>query len=166
MLVESGEVTQARPGHAVIKMQQSSSCRSCTARGMCLAFGGTERSVEVRDPFGAAVGDQVEIGIVPGRVVQASILAYILPVVAMLAGAFAGSWLAPVNQRDLGSFLGTLAMLALSLGGLWLANKIRGFREEELPVVLRVQEPGRGVGPDQSIRDDIPGGIDQISPKS
>jgi len=142
MLRETGEVREARPGRAVILVRRSSACAACAARGVCLTFGGNERVIEVNDPVGVAAGDQVEIGIKPGRVVWASTVAYIFPVVAMLTGGFTGHALAPPGQEDLAAVIGTFLFLGVSLLGIWLWGKVTGSRDEQDPVVLRVLGPG------------------------
>ncbi len=109
-----------------------------------MTFGTNERSVEVRDPVGVASGDRVEIGIKPSKIVWASTVGYIFPVVAMLAGGFAGHWLAPEGARDTGAAIGTFSLLALSLFSLWLVGKVTGSRDEELPVIVKVLSSGSG----------------------
>lgn len=111
-----------------------------------MSFGSNERTVEVMDPVGVGVGDRVEIGIKPSKVVWASTVGYVFPVAAMLVGGFFGQWLAPEGAGDTGAAIGTFSCLALSFIGLWARGKITGSRDEELPVVVKiVTQSGGGI---------------------
>ncbi len=143
MLLETGEVTKIRDERAEIRIKRSSACSSCASRGVCLTFGTNERTVEVIDPVGAVPGDVVEIGIKPARVVWASTVAYIMPVAAMILGAAVGAGFAPEGWTDQGAALAAFLALGLSLGGIWLAGKIRGSRDDQYPVIQRVVRRGR-----------------------
>lgn len=138
MLVETGQVREVMAGRALILIKRASACQSCGARGACLTFGSNERTVEVRDPLGTSVGDRVQIGIPPAQVVWASTLVYILPVIAMIAGAMIGLSIAPEGARDETAAGCSFGALALCFLGLYIVDRLRGVREDKIPIVLRV----------------------------
>jgi positive regulator of sigma E activity len=78
----------------------------------------------------------VEIGIPPARVVYASLLGYVMPVLAMVVGGFAGAQGTSGDERDVGAAIGAFSGLALALLFLWLYSKRPAFRRAQLPVVI------------------------------
>lgn len=103
-----------------------------------MSFGSNERTVDVRDPVGASVGDEVQIGIPSGPVIWASIVAYVIPVVGMLIGAVVGYHLGPGGQSDEMAAVGCFGALALCFGAIFLYDRTQRGREDRTPVVVRV----------------------------
>ena len=56
--------------------------------------------VEVVNDLGAKEGDRVEISVPTGSFLKLSVLVYLLPVVALLGGAYAGSLWAEARGND------------------------------------------------------------------
>jgi sigma-E factor negative regulatory protein RseC len=142
VIEERATVVEVQPGRARVQTLRSGACGSCKARGGCSGLGGgREARVWVSDPLGVTVGDRVVIAVPGGTVVRASLLLYLVPVVALLAGAILGNRLAPHlgMEPDLGAvLLGVLAM-ALAFGGARLA----GARSGEGPRVERRVSDGQ-----------------------
>ncbi|HSH70743.1 MAG TPA: SoxR reducing system RseC family protein [Deferrisomatales bacterium] len=126
MIEEQATVVEVRPGRARVQTLRSGSCESCKARGGCSGLGGgREAQVWVSDPLGVAAGERVVIAVPGGTVVRASLFLYLLPVLALLAGAVLGNRLAPGLgfHPDLGAAgFGGLAM-ALAFGIARLAGR-------------------------------------------
>lgn len=81
----------------------------------------------------------------PERVVlKASAIAYVIPLLVMLAGMFLGAVLFPAN-RDTAALLGALIGLALSLGGLMLTEKKRRNNPAWQPVLKEIVPRVEGV---------------------
>ena len=114
---------------ARVQTLRSGSCGSCKAKGGCSGLGGgREAQVWVADSLGVAVGDRVVITVSGATVVRASLLLYLVPVLALLAGALLGNRLAPGLglHPDLGAAgLGVLTM-ALAFGVARLAGTRAG----------------------------------------
>ena len=154
MLIEDGEVREVGDGRALVLVRQSSACGKCSARGACLTFGSMERTVEVRDPLGTNVGDRVKIGIRPARVVWASLLAYVFPVISMVVGALIGAHVGGAGSRDGGAAIGAFAGLALSFLAVFVIDRVRKGRLVEMPTIVDV-EGGPSAG-----RNAARGGVD------
>jgi len=93
-----------------VRILQASACSSCSARKLCRSSESKEKVIEVRGHYPTLhVGDSV---ILTGSVrqgLQASVLAYIVPLILMVAALFACS-------RLYGESIGALAaLLALAL---------------------------------------------------
>ncbi len=99
MITEEGFVTK-KTGAATawVKTVPNSACKSCAAHGSCEAA--KEGEVEAINEAGANEGDFVIVGFESGSLVKVAMMLYIFPVICMLAGAIAGSMLAPDYGMD------------------------------------------------------------------
>jgi sigma-E factor negative regulatory protein RseC len=125
----TGRVVAAGEGAAVVEIPRRSSCSSCASSGGCgvstLAklFGAGMTQVEVIDSLGLRAGDKVVVAIGDGALVQASMLAYLLPILAMAAAA---ALAARAGIGDMGSALA--AAVGLTIGLLLAARITRASR--------------------------------------
>ncbi|UNC92943.1 SoxR reducing system RseC family protein [Candidatus Contubernalis alkaliaceticus] len=84
-----GEVFEVNDdGMAKIIVKKHSSCKSCGGCGILSAGGGTEVTIEVPNPVGAKVGEFVRIGVETNKVILASLIVYVIPVIALVIAMF------------------------------------------------------------------------------
>ena len=83
-----GLVMSIKDGTAQIRFLRGSACAHC---GACLTVGDSEMEISLPNTLGAKEGDRVAVDLSPKRVVQASLLAYAVPLVLLIAGVFIGS---------------------------------------------------------------------------
>ena len=83
-----GLVTAITDGTAQIRFLRGSACAHC---GACLTVGDSEMEISLPNTLGAKEGDRVAVDLSPKRVVQASLIAYAVPLVLLIAGVFIGS---------------------------------------------------------------------------
>ena len=107
-----GTVTALDGGRARVRFVRSPMCEHC---GACLTAGSTEMELEVANALHAAVGDRVEITLSPRRLLQASMLAYIVPLAALLIGIWLGGMLSERAGILIGIAACTLAFYGLRL---------------------------------------------------
>ena len=86
-----GLVTSVKDGTAQIHFLRGSACAHC---GACLTVGDSEMEISLPNTLGAKEGDRVMVDLSPKRVVQASLLAYAVPLVLLIAGVLIGSKIA------------------------------------------------------------------------
>ena len=86
-----GLVTSVKDGTAQIHFLRGSACAHC---GACLTDGDSEMEISLPNTLGAKEGDRVMVDLSPKRVVQASLLAYAVPLVLLIAGVLVGSRIA------------------------------------------------------------------------
>lgn len=127
MITEIGTVQEIKKTYAVIKVQKSSACAQCSSRETC-DISNRDMTIEVINDIQAKKGDLVKLTMPEGTLLKASFLVYLLPVIALLAGAFSGKALAAamdINQ--------TLASLGggFLLMGIVFYLLIRRHRSEE-----------------------------------
>lgn len=92
MMQETGVVTTLQEkGFALVRATTGDFCESCKCQGACHTLGGgTERKITAINRAGAMEGDQVLISIGSGSFLKASLVVYLLPILALLAGSFIG----------------------------------------------------------------------------
>ncbi|TAN42468.1 MAG: hypothetical protein EPN25_03255 [Nitrospirae bacterium] len=88
---EFGNVIALKGDKAVVHMKGGHSCKGCGAAaiGLCRAAD-TSMQLTVTNGAGAKVGDTVRIGLDTGTKIRGYFLAYIIPLIFLLAGAAAG----------------------------------------------------------------------------
>jgi sigma-E factor negative regulatory protein RseC len=83
-----GLVTAVTNGSVQIRFLRSSACAHC---GACLTVGESEMEITLPNTVGAKEGDRVAVDLSPKRLVQASLLAYAVPLVLLITGVVIGS---------------------------------------------------------------------------
>jgi len=132
VIEETGLVISVQDDLAEVEGQPRSGCGSCAVEGTCgtslLAryFGSKRLLLRAHNAIGAKPGERVVIGSSEGNLLEASVLAYLVPLLAMIGGAVAGVFvaerLAPVYTQVLSAVTG-LSGLAAALA--WLVGFIR-----------------------------------------
>lgn len=140
MIEATGRVVASANGSAVVEVPRRSSCASCASSGGCgvstLAklFGAGITRVRIDDRLGLRTGDRVIVGIGNGALVRASLLAYLLPILAMAAGAILA---AQADAGDMGSALGAVAGLAIGLLATLKLTRSHRLQAAFQPVLIR-----------------------------
>lgn len=95
----AGVVTALQNGVAVVRFTRGDMCKHC---GACLAVGEKEVEMRVENTLGARVGDRVEVGLQGKRVMQASLLAYAVPLALLLVGIWLGGMISEMAAMLVG----------------------------------------------------------------
>jgi len=132
MIEETGLVVSVQDDLAEVEGQPRSACGGCAVDGACgtslLArhLGPKRLSLQAHNPIGAKPGERVVIGLPESALLEASVLAYLMPLAALVGGAVAGALIAgliaPVYTEVLSAVTG-LGGLAAALA--WLVGFIR-----------------------------------------
>ena len=144
MIEETAHVVEAEGEFAWVETEQRSSCGSCSAKGcgtgaLSKILGRRSQRLKVRNPIDAKRGDEVVLGIREQDLLKGSLAVYIVPLLAMLAGALLGEGLAPQWESE-GEALSLLCgLLGLAAGFLWLHHYNRGLSRSGrlMAVILR-----------------------------
>ena len=126
---------------AKMRMQRHSACASC---GKCakLTSESQDLVVEVDNQIGAKVGDHVQVSMESVKVMKATMLAYILPLVFLIAGtAICFFVLNKIEFKGPIELLSGLSGLLFTfLSYLYLRKNDKKYRESRdyIPVVVRI----------------------------
>lgn len=139
-----GYVAEVKPGLAEVLLGKHAQCAGC---GACIAAADDrERRIEVSNEIGAARGAKVEIEISPGHLVWAGFLLFILPVVAALAGGYAGYLVAGLlggPPTPAGIVVGSLAFAGSFL---IIRRADKAGPRSGLPRIIRILDPDEPEG--------------------
>ncbi len=136
----AGVVVGIHSGRATVRFTRGKLCEHC---GACISVGETEMELTVANTLGAAVGDRVEVSLAPKRIVQASLLAYAIPLALLLLGVWLGSL-----YSDTAALICGLIGCAGGYLALRLIEKRGGMRREFLPEMTAVLSPEENLRPE------------------
>ncbi len=178
MIEQQGTVVAAAEGTAWVEVPRRSSCSACGRADACgtatlaqLLGSGRPTRARVLDHLGLRTGDRVVIGIHGPVLARASLAAYLLPPIALIATA------SLAERAGLGDAWVALLGIGALLLGLWIAGRLfaTGHRTacgaaEHRPADARLQPLllRRVDGPDIAIgspffhREPEPSGTDRI----
>ncbi|GAB4300539.1 MAG: hypothetical protein Kow0096_20660 [Thiohalomonadaceae bacterium] len=151
MIEERGRVVRTAGESAWVQTARRSSCGGCSARSGCgtgaLAglFGARLHEVEVLNPIGARPGEDVIVGIGESLLVRGSVTLYLVPLLALVAGALLAERLAPqlgLTGSELPAILGGLAGLAAGFFWLrWRHRRWSGDTTYKAVILRRAVQP-------------------------
>lgn len=122
MIEAVGTVRTVDGDQVLVEVERRGGCGTCESGGSCgssvLARWFSRRSAQVRlhATLPLRPGDAVVVGLDEGALLRASLLLYLVPVVALVVGAVVGGALAGPGSGDGPAVLGGLAGLAVGLG--------------------------------------------------
>lgn len=142
MITESGKVVALAGNTAWVQTIRHSACQSCSARSSCgqrvlaAASGGRANQVQVLNTLSVSVGDHVTLGIARQALLQASLLAYGLPLVLMVAASMVANQAAP-GSDDI-----AIAAAGLSLGAGFILARLwqRYIPGDYQPYLMKVNK--------------------------
>ncbi len=140
---EIGTVVEARAGSAHVRISQSSICAHCDIASSCVPTSGGTRIIEVADPLGVSVAQRVRIELSSGKLIGASLLAYMLPVAGLFCGALTGFY-SPSASHEMWGGIGALAGLVIGLVVSRAAGQYFGRRGTLTPRITAVLSDDEG----------------------
>jgi len=153
VIEQVGVVVSVRGGLAEIEAERRRACGGCAAGTACSTsliaryLGRRPVLLRARNSIGAAPGDRVVIGLPEGVLLEASFLAYLVPLLTMIGGAMAGesiggALLTPAYAQGLSVAAG-LGGLVAGLAWLVVLGRAKFLDKRYQPRMLR---PAGGVG--------------------
>lgn len=121
---ERGRVVETRGNMAKVEVLRRDECSRCKVCG----FGSRDRIVAMAvNTLGAETNDEVELELEGTQVVKAAAILYLIPLVFLVAGLYAGTVVASfIDRQDIATFLAAVfgfGLLGLSYIGLAIYSK-------------------------------------------
>jgi sigma-E factor negative regulatory protein RseC len=144
MVTEQGIIEEVSGQKALVRIKKRSACATCESRGNCEVVSGKSMVVEVANDLDAGKGDHVELSVPSGAFLKLSLLVYILPVVALMAGAFAGGeFAAPLHlQPTPASIVGGCLAMAVTFYALKRLDRSSRASRKFQPRMTRILHRG------------------------
>ena len=126
---------------AKMRMQRHSACSSC---GKCAKLSSDTQDlvVEVDNQIGAKVGDHVEVSMETVKVMKATMLAYVMPLIFLILGTAVSFFVlnAISFKGPLEVISGLCGLLCTLLSYLYLKKNDQKYRDsrEYIPVIVRI----------------------------
>ena len=153
MIEAPAKVVSVEPGYALVAAERRAACGDCGSRQSCGVstvgqwLGSKVHTVRLPNPLGVEPGDSVVVGLSEDRLLGAAVVAYLVPLVAMIALAIIGSELSDSQAAPV--MLGLVGLL----GGLWCSSKRSMTTSASYqPRILR-RQPGVDCAIDTNARD-------------
>lgn len=131
-----GTVIAIEGSMAVIRFARSSMCAHC---GACMTAGEHEMETRVPNALGAQIGDQVSVALSGKKIAGASLIAYLIPLAALLLGVFVGSLIS-----DVAAIIGGLCCCAAAYLILRLLDRrftcMQSFQPHMIAIVTEKEE--------------------------
>lgn len=142
-IYEEGIVLSVESGRATIVVALGEGCEECTAKVFCSANATKQNTVLVRDPFGVRTGDHVRFVVHGEDMFRASFLLYGIPLLLILGGVLAGTYLYDpgIMPNELWAFLLGIAPAVVYYMLFFLTGQRTGG-DSMMPDIVLVQ--GRG----------------------
>ncbi len=148
IIEEAGRVVALEADSVWVVTQRRSTCSSCSANKACgtgilaRAFS-AERQIKIKVPnsVDARIGDDVILGIDDRVMLRGALLMYLLPLLALLFGAFIAKIIAEnllLDGADLISALSGLSAMVLVFVYLRRYNHMLGSKDHYHPHILRL----------------------------
>lgn len=134
-LIEEGIVKISQNGIAEVIISNSGQCEECSAKIYCKPANSSERTLLVRDPFGAKTGDKVRVVIKGSKILSASFLIYGIPLILLLLGIFIGYYIFNENKELYSTLLGFSLIIFYSIFFLLFLKK---HKSSSYPIITFV----------------------------
>jgi sigma-E factor negative regulatory protein RseC len=141
LATEQGLVVRVDHTGTWVKTGKSEACESCSSKGACHTLGGgKEVEVPVLNPIGAGIGDRIVLKMDSSRLLKATFLVYMFPILMLILGAGVGEWIArsagldsPVPPALLGFGCFSAGLLIMRA----LANRL-ARKDEYRPRIVKI----------------------------
>ena len=130
MIEEVAVVVKIEDHQVWVQSGQNSACGGCQQKASCTtnAIGSVlkKKSVPVDCDIQLKAGDEVMVAIDENLLLRASLLLYLVPLIALFTGAGIADWLLADNQSYADLWIAGSALLGFLLS-LWLINKAQSL---------------------------------------
>jgi sigma-E factor negative regulatory protein RseC len=141
LATEQGLVIRVDSTGTWVQTGKSEACESCSSKGACHTLGGGKAAeVPVLNPIGAGIGDRIVLKMDSSRLLKATFLVYMFPILMLILGAGAGEWIsrsAGLNSTAAPALLGFAGLAAGLLIMRILANRL-ARKDEYRPRIVKI----------------------------
>jgi len=129
---EVGKVLKTEGAFSIVEVG-GKYCETCSLKGHCLLSSQRERKIEAKNLINAKEGDLVIVNVPSKKYLSVTFIIYILPIIFMLIGAYAGIKLGPmlrIKDPNLSPIIFGFSLLFLSFVLVRFLSNIINFKPE------------------------------------
>jgi sigma-E factor negative regulatory protein RseC len=152
MISEQGVIEKIDDQMATVRVRKSSACAHCSSKGSC-SISNRDMLVEVQNILNAGEGDTVEISVPEGTFLKLSFLVYLIPIFALMLGAFIGIFLSTMLNIDqsLSAIITGAVFFGISFLGLKVFERLKSSDRNYFPQMSRILKNGASPKPCDNI---------------
>ena len=134
MIEEIGTVIKTSDNIALIQVNRKEACAGCSAKNFCHPFDEDDNTAEVTaiNNINAEAGEKVIVAIPNKKFLKASFITYIIPVIFLLIGSFAGEL---IFKNDIMTFV--TASLFFIVSFFIISGYSKNKTDEFLPKIIK-----------------------------
>ncbi len=139
---QCGVVMSTDGDRAKVVMQRQSSCGDC--KGCRLGSDDMSMEIEAINSINAKIGDHVEIDMEHQNVLAAAFIAYMIPLITLIAGVFIGSVLLDkiglAQYKEVGSGIFGLVLTGISFAVIRLKESSLRANKNFVPIITEIAD--------------------------
>lgn len=136
---EQGEVIEITGNLARVRVRRGSKCGSCASEHMCGMVSKDETVMTAVNPVGASKGQTVCLSFKVESQVRASFVLYLIPVMALVAGALIGYRFQFLGDKEISGAAFSLLFVALAFLGIKYYTHIKYAKDQSyIPTITKV----------------------------
>jgi sigma-E factor negative regulatory protein RseC len=144
-MLEEGTITRTNDNYAWVRIGRSAMCDHCGSKSACRTFsGGRIMEAEARNEVGGQVGDRVLLKMDNSSFLRITFLVYLVPVLALIAGALVGIGLAAeysINP-EMSSLVFGISAFVLSFSIIHRFGKNVKKKQKYMPAIVKILSSG------------------------
>jgi positive regulator of sigma E activity len=116
---EHGIVIALKGHRALVRVQGTEACRTCSCKGFCMMAGDGSAQILADNSIGAKERDWVTVMLGEGKTIAGTAIVFLTPLLGMFAGLFVGI----SRYGTIGGVIGAIAGTVVGLGVLWFLDR-------------------------------------------
>jgi sigma-E factor negative regulatory protein RseC len=144
-VVEEGTITKVYDSKALVQVGKSSMCEGCQSRSLCKNLGGGKTmEAEAKNSAGGKVGDRVLLKIETSLFLRITFIVYIIPVLALIAGAIIGVKCGPQYSfnPELASVVLSVSAFIIAFMIIYVIGKRTKGKQGYMPEIVKILSSG------------------------